>query len=180
MYNWGFCTTSSFNLRNLNPLMGGAERSAPHAFLCTALLGDRLGTSHSRFDGQTPGLRGSCLSCSRPPSRLRLLDLFQLLLRFRLLLRRRLFDLFLLLLWAQSSSDCRSLVLERPRSCWLGSARPRPTPGRLALCQHLVMALLTLAVEVSSTGKKQRHWGHRLYRHSFSCPGLLGLVQQLP
>ena len=130
MYDWAFFTTSSFNFRNLDKSFEGAKCLAPRTSFCAVLLGDRSGTSHSRCDGQTPGLWGWCLSHSLPPSRLRLFDLL-LLLCFQLLLRRRLFDLFLLLLHVRSSSDWRStLVLERPRSrLWFCSARPHPTLG---------------------------------------------------
>ena len=115
MYDWAFFTTSSFNFRNLDKSFEGADCPAPRTSFCAVLLGDRSGTSRSCCDGQTPGLRGSCLSRSLPPSRLRLLDLLLLLLHFRLLLHRRHFDLFLLLLRVRSSSDWRStLVLERP------------------------------------------------------------------
>ena len=90
MYDWAFFTTSSFNFRNLDKSFKGTECPAPRMSSCAVLLGDRLGTSCSRSccDSQTPGLRGSCLSGSLPPSRLRLFDLLLLLLCFRLLLRR--------------------------------------------------------------------------------------------
>ena len=105
MYDWVFFTTLSFNFRNLDKSFEGAECPAPRTSFCAVLLGDRLGTSHSCCDGQTPGLWVSCLSCSLPQSGLRLFDLLLLLLHFQLLLRQQLFDLFLLLLCAQSSSD---------------------------------------------------------------------------
>ena len=92
MYDWVFFTTSSFNLRNLDKSFEGAECPAPCMSFCVAFLGDRSGTSRSRCDGQTPGLRGLCFSCSLPPSHLRLFDLLLLLLRLQLL------DLLLLLL----------------------------------------------------------------------------------
>ena len=130
MYDWGFFITSSFSLRNLNTSPEGAECSAPRTFRCAALLGDRSGTFHSRFDGQTPGLRGSCLSHSRPPSRLRLYDLFLLFDLFLLLHRFWLFDLFLLLLQARLSPNWWStLVLEWPQSSWLCSAHLHPRSG---------------------------------------------------
>ena len=131
MYDWAFFTTSSFNFRNLDKSFESAECPAPCASFLAVLLGGRSDTSHSRCDGQTPGLHGLCLSRSLPPSRLRLFNLLLLLLCFRLLLRLRLFNLFLLLLRVRSSSNCRStLVLERPRSrLWFCSARPCPTLG---------------------------------------------------
>ena len=88
MYDWVFFMTSSFNFRNLDKSFEGAECPAPHTSFCAVLLGDRSGTSHSHCDGQTPGLQGSCLSCSLPPSHLRLFDLLLLLVHSRLLLRR--------------------------------------------------------------------------------------------
>ena len=66
MYDWAFFMTSSFNFRNLDKSFEGAECLA----FCVVLLGDRLGTSRSCCDGQTPGLRGLCLSRYLPPSRL--------------------------------------------------------------------------------------------------------------
>ena len=70
MYDWVFFTTLSFNFRNLDKSFKGAKCPAPHTSFCAVLLGDRSDTSHSRCDGQTPGLRGSCLSCPLPSSRL--------------------------------------------------------------------------------------------------------------
>ena len=93
MYDWAFFMTSSFNFRNLDKSFKGAECPAPHMSFCAVLLGDRSGTSCSHCDGQTPGLRGSCLSCPLPSSRLRLFNLLLLLLCLWLLLRQRLFDL---------------------------------------------------------------------------------------
>ena len=87
MYDWVIFMTSSFNFRNLDKSFKGAECPAPRTSFCAVLLGDRLGTSHSRCDGQTPGLRGSCLSRPLPSSCLRLFDLLLLLLCFWLLLR---------------------------------------------------------------------------------------------
>ena len=74
MYDWVFFMTSSFNFRNLDKSFKGAECLAPHTSFCAVLLGDRLGASRSRCDGQTPGLRGLCLSCPLPSSRLRLFN----------------------------------------------------------------------------------------------------------
>ena len=88
MYDWAFFMTSSFNFRNLDKSFESAECLAPCTSFCAVLLRDRSGTSQSCCDGQTPGLWGSCLSCSRPSSCLRLFDLLLLLLRFWLLLRR--------------------------------------------------------------------------------------------
>ena len=105
-YDWAFFMTLSFNFRNLDKSFEGAECPAARMSFWAVLLRDQSGTSHSRCDGQTPGLQGSCLSRSLPPSRLRLFDLLLLLLHFWLLLRRQLFDLFLLLLRVQSSSKC--------------------------------------------------------------------------
>ena len=131
MYDWAFFMTSSFSFRNLDKSFEGAKCLVPRTFFCAVLLGDRSGTSHSCCDGQTPGLRGSCLSCSLPPSCLQLFNLLLLLLRFWLLLRQQLFDLFLLLLRVGSSSNWRStLVLEQPQSrLWFCSACLRPTSG---------------------------------------------------
>ena len=98
MYDWVFFTTSSFSFRNLDKSFEGAKCPAPRTSFWVVLLRDRSGTSRSRCDSQTPGLWGSCLSRSLPPSRLRLFNLLLLLLHFRLLLCQRLFDLFLLLL----------------------------------------------------------------------------------
>ena len=127
MYDWAFFMASSFNFRNLDKSFKGAECPMPHTSFCVVLLGDQSGTSHSRCDGQTPGLWGSCLSRPLLSSRLQLFDLLLLLLRFWL----SLFNLFLLLLRIQSSSYWRStLVLKRPRSqLWFCSARPCPTLG---------------------------------------------------
>ena len=68
MYDWAFFTNSSFNFRNLDKSFKGAECPAHHTSFCAVLFGDRSGASRSRCDDQTPGLRGSCLSCSLPPS----------------------------------------------------------------------------------------------------------------
>ena len=70
MYDWAFFTTSSFNFRNLDKSFESAKCPAPRASFWAVLLGDRSDTSRSPCDGQTPGLRGSCLSRSLPPSRL--------------------------------------------------------------------------------------------------------------
>ena len=102
MYDWAFFMTSSFNFRNLAKSFENAECSAcSHTSFWAVLLGDRSDTSCPRGDSQTPGLQGSCLPHSLPPSCLLLFNLLLLLLlHFRLLLCRRLFDLFLLLLHA--------------------------------------------------------------------------------
>ena len=68
MYDWAFFTTSSFNFRNLDKSFESAECPAPRTSFWAVLLGDQSDTSRSRCDGQTPGLRGSCLSRSLPPS----------------------------------------------------------------------------------------------------------------
>ena len=108
-------TTSYANIGNLLYIRVQTNPSVPYVLL-GGLARDCPGISCSHCDDQTPGLRGSCLSHSLSPSRLRLFNLL-LLLRLRLLLRRRLFDLFRLLLRAQLSSALQStLVLEQPRS----------------------------------------------------------------
>ena len=89
MYDWAFFTTLSFSFWYLVKSFENAECPPSRMSCWVVLLGDWSSISRPRGDGQTPGLRGSCLPHSLPPSRLLLFDLLLLLLlRFWLLLRQ--------------------------------------------------------------------------------------------